>query len=311
MSHLYNPLVTVNQLYHRVINNDLPLEIQETIRFYTARLTQAAGVLLRLPQSITAKANVLLFRYWTVDDIMKHEFSDASATTIYLTTKISGISCSLTNIINVYAYLLSHNTPLSTNTSQGPQELDPSSYYVSFSTYQANRTRILHLEGQILNALGFNLHVALPHPLAIIYLQTLDLLTSTDKTGESVALRTIAYLNTALLSPQMLYLTHQPYQLATAAIYLSTREMNIALPECSWWEVFDCEREDVGFLIVAMMSVEALVARERGRWDNKDMILRADIAAAIKKLNNGLEQGEDEDEESRMAKLLDEKVAKI
>ncbi|SZF05239.1 unnamed protein product [Blumeria hordei] len=243
---------------------------------------------------------------------MKHEFSDISATTIYMTTKISGINCSLTNIINVYAYLLSHNTPLSMNTSRGPPELDPTSYYVSFSTYQANRTRILHLEGQILNALGFNLHVALPHPLAIIYLQTLDLLTSTDKTGQSVALRTIAYLNTALLSPQMLYLTHQPYQLATAAIYLSTREMNIALPECAWWEVFDCEREDVGFLIVAMMSVETLVERERGRWDNKDMILRADIAAAIKKSNNGWEQSESgEDEESRMAKLLDEKVAKI
>jgi hypothetical protein len=56
MSHLYNPLVTTNQLYKNASN--LPAEIQDSIRFYTARLTQAAGILLRLPQDITAQATM-------------------------------------------------------------------------------------------------------------------------------------------------------------------------------------------------------------------------------------------------------------
>jgi hypothetical protein len=75
MSHLSNPIATADQVFTNVTNNVLPLELQDSVRFYTARLTQAAGILLRLPQSITAQANVLLYRYWLVDDIMRHEFS--------------------------------------------------------------------------------------------------------------------------------------------------------------------------------------------------------------------------------------------
>lgn len=75
MSHISNPLATPSQLYQLSSSNALPIELQDSIRFYTARLTQAAGILLRLPQDITAQANVLLFRYWLVDDLMAHEFS--------------------------------------------------------------------------------------------------------------------------------------------------------------------------------------------------------------------------------------------
>jgi hypothetical protein len=75
MSPLSNPLATADQLYRKTSYNALPVELQDSIRFYTARLTQAAGILLRLPQDITAQANVLLFRYWVVDDLLAHEFS--------------------------------------------------------------------------------------------------------------------------------------------------------------------------------------------------------------------------------------------
>ena len=73
MSHLSNPLATAAQLYQRTSAHALPIELQDSIRFYTARLTQAAGILLRLPQDITAQANVLLFRYWLIDDLLQHE----------------------------------------------------------------------------------------------------------------------------------------------------------------------------------------------------------------------------------------------
>ena len=76
MSHLSNPLTTSEQLYN--LKNSiraLPPDLQASIRFQTARLTQAAGILLGLPQDITAQANVLLYRYWAVEDIAKYEFS--------------------------------------------------------------------------------------------------------------------------------------------------------------------------------------------------------------------------------------------
>ncbi|KAI9050655.1 hypothetical protein LZ554_005812 [Drepanopeziza brunnea f. sp. 'monogermtubi'] len=304
MSHLSNPLATTSQLYAQSASNPsaLPLEIQDSIRFYTARLTQAAGILLRMPQDITAQANVLLFRYWVVDRLMEWEFSDVSAATLYLTAKISASPRSLRSITNVYAYLLSPSSPLSSPPTSTPPKDDPASYYLSESAYITYRTRLLLIEGQILNAIGFTTHVALPHPLAITYLQTLDIFTS-PKTGSRVAKRAIAWLNTALLSPQMLYLTHQPCALATAAVYLACREEGVRLPEVEWWEVFDCEREELGFLVVGMGSLERVARREIERWGlGKGMITRGDVEALV-----GV-KAEEEDEETMMARMLDEKV---
>jgi hypothetical protein len=65
----------------------------------------------------------------------------------------------------------------------------------------------------------------------------------------------------------MLYLTHQPPQLATAAIYLAAREVGIKLPEVEWWEVFDTDREELGFLCVGMLSLEGFVRGEKERWE--------------------------------------------
>ena len=67
----------------------------------------------------------------------------------------------------------------------------------------------------------------------------------------------------------MLYLTHQPPQLATAAIYLAAREVGIKLPEVEWWEVFDTEREELGFLCVGMLSVEGFARREEESWEER------------------------------------------
>lgn len=112
--------------------------------------------------------------------------------------------------------------------------------------------------------LSFDTHVALPHPLAVTYLQALDFLGSgsgDDKAG--ISRSACAYLNAALLSPQLVYLTHQPNALAVAAIYNAARDSGAKMPECAWWEVFDVDREELGFLVVAMRSVGSWVARQR------------------------------------------------
>lgn len=231
-----------------------------------------------------------------------------------MTAKVSASPRSLRSITNVYAYLLSPNSVLSAGGSSGE---DPESYYVSESTYIANRNRFLHIEGQLLNALGFNIHVALPHPLAITYLQTLDAFSASHNrtnTGKEVGRRAIEYLNTALLSPQMLYLTHQPCALATAAVYLAARDKGVKLPDVEWWEVFDCEREELGFLAVGMRSLEGLAMRECDRWGSaKGMITRLDVRGKLGKIgvSTGNGQGrlvEAQDEEAEMARLLDQKT---
>lgn len=147
--------------------------------------------------------------------------------------------------------------------AKGDENIQPE-WKLSEGDYERARARLFSIESHILRVLGFETHVALPYTLCINYLQTLDLFNSHG--GDLVAKRAFAHLNTALLSPQLLYLTHQPTALATAAIYLGAREMEVKLPECSWWEVFDVDREQLGFLVVGMKSVEGFATEQKHIW---------------------------------------------
>ncbi|KAH6632588.1 cyclin-like protein [Chaetomium tenue] len=324
MAHMANPLATPDQLFQRRSYGSLPIELQDTIFFATQCLTQAAGLLLQLPQSVTAQANVLLARYWLVESMMSHEFSDTSAAILYLTAKLSPHPRSPRDICNVYSYLVTRPTTalFHSPTAPPPPPHDPASpsppYYRSESAYQAFHTRLLTLEARALHALAFDTHVALPHALAVTYLQALDFLGRGAKDGPNgLGARAVAYLNTALLSPQMLYLTSQPNALAVAAVYNAARDVGAKMPECEWWEVFDVEREELGFLVVGMRSVEGwgAVMREdlRGMGVERGMVTRGDVEAELGRrgLVVGGNGSNGVDPEEEMARRMDEKMAEM
>lgn len=75
MDIMNNPLATASQLQQRNHYSSLPSDLQDIVFYATQCLTQAAGMLLELPQSTTAQANVLLARYWLVESPMLHELS--------------------------------------------------------------------------------------------------------------------------------------------------------------------------------------------------------------------------------------------
>lgn len=142
------------------------------------------------------------------------------------------------------------------------------------------------------------------------YLQALDFC---NYPKDGISKRTVEYLNTALLSPQLLYLTHQPNMLAVAAIYNAAKDVGATMPECEWWEVFDVEREELGFLVVAMRSLEGWVRKHRdgNSWMSEGMVERKVVQEVLKKrgVQNG--KGLDEDEEAVMMRMMDQKAAEI
>ncbi|KAK7958269.1 cyclin [Apiospora saccharicola] len=300
MSHMTNSLATVEQLYGRSTLNALPQDLQDTIFFATQSLTQAAGLLLRLPQSVTAQANVVLARYWvTTFWPFADEFSDISAASLFLVAKLSSHPATPRDLCNVYAYLLSPLSPLFRPSSAPslPAKADKTLYYLSEPAYSEAYARVLSLESRILCALSFDTHVALPHGLAVTYLKALDFMDVSP--SARLAQRVVAYLNTALLSPQLLYLTHQPSALAVAAIYNAAKDLDAKMPECAWWEVFDVDREELGFLVVGMRSVEGAVraGHEEASAELREgnMITRAGIETEMRKrgmvLGNGTTGG--------------------
>ena len=90
-SHLANPLASVAQLETSASQLDgVPRELEDSVRYETARLNQAAGILLRLPQEIIAQSIVLLQRFWTGPSggsMLKHD-SKVSFVSIRLSLSI-------------------------------------------------------------------------------------------------------------------------------------------------------------------------------------------------------------------------------
>ncbi|KAK4493849.1 hypothetical protein PRZ48_015034 [Zasmidium cellare] len=255
-SHLLNPLATSLQLETSASQLDgVPKDVEDSVRFETARLVQAAGILLRLPQEIIAQAIVTLQRFWTGPDggsLLEHDSKDVAAAALYLTAKPSPYPISPRQVLTSFEYLSSLQPgQLSSTSIEG--KLD-SSWHLSDGEYEIARNKLYDIESHILRVVGFQTHVALPHTLCINYLQTLDVFQSAD--GSMVAKTAFAHLNSALLSPQLIYLTHQPSAIATAAIYLAAKEVGVKMPEVEWWEVFDLDREELGFLVVALRSIE-------------------------------------------------------
>jgi hypothetical protein len=259
LDHLSNPLVTTSQLsefqsFHPSHHSTI---------YTSSLLTQAAGILLRLPQSVIATAIITLQRYLiNASTITTTSLQQASASSIYLTAKLSFTPLSPRSVINVYSYLTSRTSPLWTLNPGSASALvsDPSTFLPTEGTYSRRRLELFETETTILTALGFATHVALPHTLALTYL---SLLRPSPPTHLSKAV--LAHLNAALLSPQLFYLTHQPDALAGAAIYLAAREEGVKLVDGNWWEVFDVEREDLGFLVLGMGSLKGFVEDLKSR----------------------------------------------
>lgn len=198
------------------------------------------------------------------------DIQDVSAACIYLTAKSSSHPLSPRSILNVFAYLVTPSSPIRQQTARSSNrdsDPDPQSYYLSEGTYQTQKTTLLQTESIILRAISFTTQAITPHHLALTYLQALGVLPQPPTPASSaLAKRTLAHLNTALLSPQLLYLTHQPNALAVSACYLAAREVGTRLSTEAWWEVFDVDRETLGFLSVALLSCEEWVRMEGEKW---------------------------------------------
>ncbi|KAF2843105.1 hypothetical protein M501DRAFT_1005758 [Patellaria atrata CBS 101060] len=284
--HLANPLASVEQLASSGSQLDgIPSDLEDSVRFAGARLLQCAGILLKLPQQIIAQAILIFTRFWVGSEggsMRDYGAEEVSSASLYLIAKLSPYPKSPRSIINIYVYL----------GSLGPyvvpaklSKRDADIFYLSEENYQEKSKRLMFVEAHILRILGFQTHVALPHTLLINYLQTLDIFQ--HPSSSELAKRAMAHLNTALLSPQLLYLTHQPSSLATAAIYLAAREVGVKLPQEEWWEVFDTDREELGFLVVGMLSVEGFVKEEFETWDKRSVPLTVDGVETQLELRKG------------------------
>jgi len=202
--------------------------------------------------------------------------------------KLSAIPQSPRSVLNVYAYLLSNKSHLNHPKSSLASTSMPDSKvcYLAEGAYMVARSTLYQTEAVILRALSLVTRVVIPHHLALTFLQTMGVLpASPTDTSRTLAARTIAYLNTALFSPQLLYLTHQPTALAVAAIYLSAKEVGVKLPACEWWEVFDVDREELGFLVLGFGSCGIWIDEATRKWADPSLLTVAGVEEELERRN--------------------------
>ena len=211
-----------------------------------------------------------------------------AAASLYLTAKPSPHPVTPRQVLVVFEFLDSTRPDFSAAVT----DVDPNNanWNLSEGQYESKRQRLYEIESYLLRVLGFETHVALPYTLCINYLQTLDVFKTPD--GSSVAKRCFAHLNSALMSPQLLYLTHQPSAIATAAIYLAAKEVDAKLPETEWWEVFDVDREELGFLVVALGSIDGFALAEKQKWGQRRVPLIVENMQSEIERRQMLEAGE-------------------
>ncbi|KAI9723107.1 MAG: hypothetical protein M1828_004355 [Chrysothrix sp. TS-e1954] len=302
---LVNSLAKPTQLEVSASQLDgIPKALEDSVRFAGCRLLQATAVTLNLPQDVAAQCIIVFNRFWLgseggslrdyavrvsirpemgirhgidcADDGTSDSVQDVAAASLSLVTKLSAVSQSARRILSVLNALSSEASTFSRVEETGGLR-ERASHHLPDTVYEELRSRMHRQEVILLRTIGFSIHAAVPHALCLSYLQTLGVFA--HQNGQTLAKRTVAHLNGALLSPQTLFLTHQPNALAVAAIYLSAREVEVKLPELEWWKVFDVDRDELGFLVVTMQSLEAWVQAQRYTW--RDGTIPLDVEGVV------------------------------
>ncbi|KAJ4467472.1 cyclin-L1 [Lentinula edodes] len=243
MAPTFYPLASLSQIEKTPSRADgIPEDLEEDLRAYGCKLIHEAGILLKQKQVAVATAQILFQRFWYVSSLKTFGIGDVGMGALYLASKLEECPLRTRDLINVYDLLqqrAAHSISTQNGTDNSEFKYAPMSYFGN-TFYDIKDAIVVH-EMQLLKRLGFNVQVVLPYGTLINYLRLLGLMARND-----ACTRAWGYLNDALQTP--VYALYQVPTIVCAAIYLSTRHLQIALPSQSphcWWELFDANWEDV------------------------------------------------------------------
>ncbi len=206
-------------------------DVEVSNRIFACEVISQSGILLRLPQAAISTAQILLHRFYYRVSMRKHPVLAVVMSCILLATKVEETGRSVRDILTVTHRVLQRRSGLKSSSKE---------YTVLDSTsrkFKRWQDQVLALELLILKELGFILYVDHPHNFFFHYVNALN-------AGPEIAQRAWNFLNDAMRRD--ICLRYKPESIATAAIYLSARVLQIALPEqagACWYELFDTSKQ--------------------------------------------------------------------
>lgn len=195
-SPLLNPLATLDQLTSTPSSDDgIPHALELDLRAYGAQLIHRLGLVLSLPQRLTATAQVLFQRFWFVTSLRSFGTLDVAIATVFLASKLEESPIRLRDLINCFDFLVQkhssasrarraagHSLPwdVSPPPAAASDHAAPEAFtyvphsYQSATFYDYKDAVVVH-EMHILKRLGFQLEANLPYATLVNYLNVLGL----------------------------------------------------------------------------------------------------------------------------------------
>ncbi|KAF8919660.1 cyclin-like protein [Mucidula mucida] len=249
------PLASLQQISQSP--SPIPPALEAALRAHGCKLIHIATTLLRLPHVACATAQILFQRFWVVSSLLTFSVSDIAFGALYLSSKLEECAVRIRDLINIFHVLLHRDT-------KGKTRIEPMSYFGN--TFYELKDRVVVAEMQILKRLGFNTSVVLPFGSLINYLRLLG------QDSKEVVQKAWGYLNDAMQTP--VYTLYQVPTIVSAAILLTSRHMQIPLPD-RWWVLFDAEWEDVwtvcGFITTLYHAEPCQDWKVEAMMDKKDV----------------------------------------
>lgn len=163
MKNFVYPLLSLEQITNtpsKLIDN-ISYDDEIGLRIYGCELIQKAGILLKLPQSVIARAQILFHRFYMKVSMKEFDVRLCSIVSLFLSTKLEECQRRLTCVLNVFYRIFQRelNTPITP---------------IPILKSQNMRDLVIDGESILLRELGFVLNADYPHKFILIYLNVLE-----------------------------------------------------------------------------------------------------------------------------------------
>lgn len=214
--------------------------VEDEYRFFACELLSEAGVLLDLPQVVSATGQALIQRFYYRRPFTIFDAHIAAMAALFLAAKVEEVPRRMRDILNVVYHLKLRR--------QGKADRP---LVLGGVLYTRWKLELIKTERFILKELGFSLYNLMEHPHAFIlyYVAALN-------GSATLANRAWAFLNDSLRLD--LCVRYRAEAIACAAINLAARTTGEPLPrELPWWEVFGTTAGEMEAICEAMLRLYA------------------------------------------------------
>mmetsp|Transcript_9883 Transcript_9883/g.24337 ORF Transcript_9883/g.24337 Transcript_9883/m.24337 type:complete len:485 (-) Transcript_9883:245-1699(-) len=225
----------------------VPAQHEKVNRIFACELIAQAGVMLKLSQACITTAQILLHRFYYRKSMVDYKVLPVAMTAIFLATKVEESHRSIRDILNVFDRVLKRRYR-----ADPTQPLDRTSKRYNRWSHDLRKVELV-----MLKELGYSVYVDHPHRFILFYVRTMMAGELTD-VSKQLAQKAWNYLNDAMRTD--VCLRYRPEVIATAAIYLTVRVMQIPLPmNPPWYQLFGAKKlelEEVSSIVAELYTMD-------------------------------------------------------